>query len=258
MHLKRLWQFVVTLSLTFFIVFQSVSAQSLTDLAGEYQIDNNEFAYQLEKFIGEEMNFLKSGGESRLILSDQGEIELDMSTEDVSDDFPIEKITFKTGLAETEIPDQYKLNLDQYELNLAANAEKLYQVVNAELGDSSIEVSSLEDLVDLMKLTAKLDKEEFSPEEKALITLVMDQLEEKDGMIYLSCNREMVQEIFEIFKTDNLTDPDLTFIEHLLEYIPFKLTRAEDQLQVQISLEPFTGAEGSGEAVLNLTFNAVQ
>lgn len=258
MHLKRLWQFVLTLSLTFFMVFQSVSAQSFSDLAGEYQIDNNEFAYQLEQFIGEEMNFLKSGGESRLILSDQGEIELDMSIEDVSDDFPIEKINFKTGLAATESPDQYKLNLDQYELKLAANAEKLYQVVNAELGDSSIEVSSLEDLVDLMKLTAKLDKEEFSPEEKALITLVMDQLEEKDGMIYLSCNREMVQEIFEIFKTDNLTDPDLTFIEHLLEYIPFKLTRAEDQLQVQISLEPFTGAEGSGEAVLNLTFNAVQ
>ena len=177
---------------------------------------------------------------------------------DVSDDFPIEKITFKTGLAETEIPDQYKLNLDQYELNLAANAEKLYQVVNAELGDSKLEVSSLEDLVDLMKLTVKLDKEEFSPEQKALITLVIDQLEEKEGMVYLSCTREMAQEIFEIFKTDNPTDPDLTFIEHLLEYIPFKLTRAEDQLQVQISLEPFAGAEGSGEAVLNLTFNAVQ
>lgn len=258
MHLKRLWQFVVTLSLTFFIVFQSVSAQSFSDLAGEYQIDNNEFAYQLEQFIGEEMNILKSGGESRLNLSDQGEIELDMSIEDVIDEFPIEKITFKTGLEATELADQYKLNLEQYELKLAANAEQLYQVVNAELGDSTLEVSSLEDLVDLMKLTAKLDKEEFSPEEKALITLVMDQLEEKDGMIYLSCNREMVQEIFEIFKTDNLTDPDLTFIEHLLEYIPFKLTRAEDQLQVQISLEPFTGAEGSGEAVLNLTFNAVQ
>ena len=258
MHLKRLWQFVVTLSLTFFIVFQSVSAQSLTDLAGEYQIDNNELAYQLEQFIGEEMSILKSGGESRLILSDQGEIELDMSTEDVSDDFPIEKITFKTGLEATELADQYKLNLEQYELKLAANAEQLYQVVNAELGDSMLEVSSLEDLVDLMKLTVKLDKEEFSPEQKALITLVMDQLEEKEGMVYLSCTREMAQEIFEIFKTDNPTDPDLTFIEHLLEYIPFKLTRAEDQLQVQISLEPFAGAEGSGEAVLNLTFNAVQ
>lgn len=255
MHLKRLWRFVVTLSLTFFVVFQSVSAQSLTDLAGEYQIDNNELAYQLEQFIGEEMSFLKSSGESRLTLSDQGEIELDMSTEDVSDDFPIEKITFKTGLKATEIPDQYKLNLDQYELNLAANAEKLYQVVNAEIGDSSIEVSSLEDLVDLMKLTAKLDKEEFSPEEKALITLVMDQLEEKDGMIYLSCNREMVQEIFEIFKSEYPTDPDLSSIEQLLEFIPFKLAKAENQLQFELSLDPF--AE-SGGAVLNLTFNAVQ
>lgn len=212
-------------------------ASALSDIAGNYQIDNQTLISEMINFIGEDVSYIQADEKTHLTLSEQGDFTLQLRLQDIDQDLPLEKFSFQSQIEATDTDNQYRLKLDDYILTFGLPADKVYAYFNEDMDEDFPEIDSVDDLVKVMELGLFLEQDSWSEVESLLINKAMAQLEEQDGWLYFALDRDWIAEMYAVVQAEDSDMPDLELIEHLLVFIPIHIEKLADDQALKLAMD---------------------